>query len=548
MTLLRLLPVLSVNLVLACAQPPHQSPGYGRFPRMPPNHLAQRPPLGWSTAGRFGCDVNERLIRQMADAVVESGLREGGYEYLLIEDCWQAGRAPDGTLVADPLSFPSGIPALAHYLHARGLKLGVAGSAGDLTCRQRAGSLGHEEQDAATYAAWGVDYLRQGWCHAGGLDPREQYARMHDALARTGREVVLAICAGGMDEPWEWAPLGSNLWCTAADTMDDWDTLMRNLDATAPHAAVAGPGHWNDAGLLQVGNGGMTADEYRAQVALWAMMATPLMAGNDLRAMGDATRRLLLNADLLAVSQDAAGIPGARQVERSAGLEVWSRPLDQPGERAVLLFNRTASPVEMSVEWSEVGLSPGPTAVRDVWAGRDIGLLTGYTATVPSHGVVVLKLFGEEPLPPAGVSFASDLTLRHTANGLGPVERDQSNGGAAGGDGRPLTLVGRSYPKGFGVHAESSVRLWLGGRCFTFFADVGVDDEVGAGWGTAVFQLWADGQKLFDSGVMSAGEEPRIVEVDVTGLQELVLRVTGAGDTVQHDHADWAGARLVCRG
>jgi alpha-galactosidase len=354
--------------------------------------LARTPPMGFNTWNKFGCDVSEQLIREIADAMVASGMRDAGYRYVVIDDCWQVYRDTSGTIVADPQRFPGGIRALADYVHARGLKFGIYTDAGTNTCEGRPGTLHHEEQDARTYAAWGVDYVKEDWCHSSGLTAPTQYRLFHDALVATGRPIVLSICEWGSHRPWEWGPGIGHLWRTTGDIQDTWASMLRNLDLTAMHQAVAGPGGWNDPDMLEVGNGGMTDDEYRAHFSLWAILAAPLLAGNDIRNMSDATRDILTNREVIAVDQDSLGTQGWLAEQAVPGLQTWVKPLGD-GSRAVALLNRTAVAAELRADWAAIGLPPGRAAVRDLWAHADRGTFTGsYAVRVPSHAVVLLKV------------------------------------------------------------------------------------------------------------------------------------------------------------
>ena len=364
-----------------------------RAPRRPvDNGLARTPPMGWNSWNHFGCNVSERLIEETADAMVASGMRDAGYRYVVIDDCWQVARDAHGTLVADSVRFPHGIKALADYVHGKGLKFGIYTDAGTGTCQGRPGTLGHEEQDARTFAAWGVDYVKEDWCHAGGLDAPTQYAKFRDALAHSGRAIVFSICEWGSNQPWEWAPQTGNLWRTTGDIEDTWSSMLDNLDQSAQHSGVAGPGRWNDPDMLEVGNGGMTDDEYRAHMSLWAIMAAPLIAGNDVRAMSAATKAILLNPEVIAVDQDSLGAQGILVQERPPELQVWAKPLAD-GSRAVALLNRSAAPARITVSFARVGLHDDSATVRDLWAHTNLGAFgRQYSTTVPSHGVVMLRM------------------------------------------------------------------------------------------------------------------------------------------------------------
>ena len=271
------------------------------------NRVARTPPMGWNSWNHFHCDVSEQLIEQEADAIASSGMRDAGYKYVVIDDCWQTARDAHGVVVADSTRFPHGIKAVADYVHGKGLKFGIYTDAGTKTCQGRPGTLGHEVQDARTYASWGVDYVKEDWCNAAHLNAPVQYAKFRDALARTGRPIVFSICEWGSNQPWDWAPRVGNLWRTTDDIDDNWPSMLANLDQNGQHATAARPGAWNDPDMLEVGNGGMTNDEYRAHFSLWAIMAAPLIAGHDVRTMSDSTKAILLNREVIAVDQDSLG-------------------------------------------------------------------------------------------------------------------------------------------------------------------------------------------------------------------------------------------------
>jgi alpha-galactosidase len=362
------------------------------MPRRLDDGLARTPPMGWNTWNKFACNVSERLIREAADAIVSSGMKDAGYRYVVIDDCWQVYRDTAGTIVADPQRFPGGIKALADYIHAKGLLFGIYTDAGTNTCQGRPGTLNHEEQDARTYAAWGVDYVKEDWCNSRGLTAPVQYKKFHDALVAAGRPIVLSICEWGSNRPWEWGPGTGHLWRSTGDIDDNWKSVLDILDSSSRWQAVAGPGGWNDPDMLEVGNGGMSDDEYRAHFSLWAIMAAPLMAGNDVRTMSPATRDILTNRDVLAVDQDSLGVQGWLAEQSAPGLQVWVKPLAD-GSRAVALLNRSGAEAEISADFRAIGLAAPRAAVRDLWAHADRAIATGvYTSRVPSHAVVLVKL------------------------------------------------------------------------------------------------------------------------------------------------------------
>lgn len=358
--------------------------------------LARTPPMGFNTWNKFGCNVSEDLIRGIADAMVASGMRDAGYQYVVIDDCWQVARdSATGRIVPDAQRFPNGMRALADYVHSIGLKFGLYTDAGRRTCEGRPGSYRSYELDARTYAEWGVDYTKVDWCYSDSLDARVQYTQFRDALRAAGRPIVFSICEWGRNRPWEWAAGVGHLWRTTGDIGDRWQSMITIADASSRHARVAGPGGWNDPDMLEVGNGGMTAAEYRTHFSLWAIMAAPLIAGNDIRTMSDETRDILTNREVVAVDQDSLGVQGWLAAQPAPDLQVWMKPL-RDGSRAVALVNRTEAAAEIAVEWSAIGLRPGAATVRDLWAHRDVGRVANrYAAPVPPHGVVMVRITGQ---------------------------------------------------------------------------------------------------------------------------------------------------------
>jgi alpha-galactosidase len=368
--------------------------------------LALTPPMGWNSWNKFGCNVSEDMIKSMADAMVKSGMKDAGYQYVVIDDCWQVSRDKAGNIIADPQRFPSGIKALADYVHAQGLKFGIYSDAGSKTCAGRPGGLGHEYQDAIQYAAWGVDYLKYDWCNATTQDAKASYANIRQALDAAGRPIVLSICEWGTAKPWLWGKdVGGNLWRTTGDIQDRWEGkqkwpdggccsngMLNIVDEQVGIESYAGPGHWNDPDMLEVGNGGMTDTEYRSHFSLWAMLAAPLIAGNDLRNMRPEIHDILTNIEVIAVNQDPLGSEG-RRVVKNGDAEVWAKQMAD-GSRAVVLLNRGATEQKITVKWEELGYPSRVTAaVRDLWQKKDLGKLSGaFSAPVASHGVVMVTI------------------------------------------------------------------------------------------------------------------------------------------------------------
>ena len=362
--------------------------------------LAPVPPMGFNTWNKFGCNVDEKLIRETADAMVETGMLEAGYKYLVIDDCWQVDRDPSGRIIADPQRFPGGMKALADYVHSKGLKFGLYSDIGPKTCAGRPGAAGHFDIDAATYAEWGIDYIKVDWCNCDDLNAPEEYARFRDALNKAGRPIVLSICEWGRNDPWKWAKGVGQLWRTTSDIGDDWQSVVWIAGANSRLADAAGPGGWNDPDMLEVGNGGMTFDEYKTHFSLWAVMAAPLMAGNDLRGMSEETKSILLNKEVIAVDQDPLGVQGRVVIERGYGGQVWMKPLSD-GSKAVAFVNYSDRELAQYVRWAQIGLPPGPARVRDLWAHADMGTHTDtgkhyderFEVKVPSHGVVLVRIW-----------------------------------------------------------------------------------------------------------------------------------------------------------
>jgi alpha-galactosidase len=377
--------------------------GCTAFAEPPP--VALTPPMGWNSWNKFGCDVSEDLLRQMADAMVQSGMKDAGYQYLVIDDCWQVSRDASGNIVPDPKRFPSGMKGLGDYIHSKGLKFGIYSDAGTKTCAGRPGSRGYEFQDARQYAAWGVDYLKFDWCSTTTQDARSSYALMREALNAAGRPIVFSICEWGTAKPWLWAKDIGNLWRTTGDIKDRWQGtekwpdgsccshgMLDILDMQDGLESYAGPGHWNDPDMLEVGNGGMTTNEYRAHFSLWSLLAAPLIAGNDLRDMTPEIKSILTNKEVIAVNQDALGMQG-RRVRKDANADVWAKQM-KDGSRAVILLNRSAATKEIPVSWEELGYPNRLGAsVRDLWSAKDLGQFRGkFSASVEPHSVVMLSV------------------------------------------------------------------------------------------------------------------------------------------------------------
>ncbi|HEY5959079.1 MAG TPA: glycoside hydrolase family 27 protein [Polyangiaceae bacterium] len=365
------------------------------------NGLAKTPPMGWNSWNAFAGTIDETKIKQIADIMVSSGMKDAGYVYLNLDDNWMANPARDssGNLRGDPTRFPNGMKALGDYIHGKGLKFGIYGDRGTMTCMNvpQSGSYQHEQADAKTFASFGVDYFKNDNCNPVG-NIQTDYQNMQKALASSGRDIVYSVChPNGYSD---WMQSTGNLWRISGDIVDKWDNgtnfykgIINLIDANASLASHAKPGAWNDPDMLEIGNTGCTTEEYRTQMSMWSIMAAPLLAGNDIRSMSQTTKDILLNTEVIAVDQDAAGIQGTR-IKATNGLEVWCKPLGSANgtTKAVALLNRNASASNITVNFTDIGLS-GSASVRDLWAKADKGSFTdSFSMSVPSHGTGMLRI------------------------------------------------------------------------------------------------------------------------------------------------------------
>ncbi|WP_036172006.1 glycoside hydrolase family 27 protein [Massilia sp. 9096] len=373
--------------------------------------LAKTPQMGWNSWNRFACNIDEKLIRETADAMVKTGLKDAGYQYINIDDCWHGARDAHGDIQPDPQRFPNGIKAVADYVHARGLKLGIYSDVGATTCGGRPGSRGHEYQDAQTYAAWGVDYLKYDWCDSKNINAVGAYTTMRDALRAANRPILFSICEWGDNKPWEWAPEVGHSWRTTGDIYPCWDCemshgswsalgVLRILDKQAGLRKYSGPGHWNDMDMLEVGMG-MSEIEDRAHFSIWAMMDSPLILGNDLRSMPAATHKIVANRAVIAINQDPLGVQALRFYNQGS-VELWAKPMAND-EWALMILNRGEAPLAYRYDWQQhsIGddLSKRDADFKktrytwvDAWSGKTGDTAHRLDVTVPAHGVVLLRL------------------------------------------------------------------------------------------------------------------------------------------------------------
>ena len=386
------------ELVAFPAKPGDENPGYERISPpalkdLPYNGLAKTPPMGWNSWNAFENHVDDKMVRAIADAMVTSGMRDAGYVYVNIDDTWEGVRDAHGNLGSNN-KFPD-MKALADYIHSKGLKFGIYSSPGPRTCAEYPGSYGHEEQDARTYAAWGVDLLKYDWCGArmiyGNDDLQAVYQKMGEALLKTGRPIAYSLCEYGNGRVDTWgAKVGANLWRTTGDIHDSWTSMIANITKQIPTALSAGPGHWNDPDMLEIGNGHMTDDEYRTHMSLWALTAAPLLAGNDIRTMTQAIKEILMNREVIAVDQDALGKQAVPV--KMGDLDLWAKPLAD-GSVAVGVVNMGASESVATIRMSDLGLGGEVKSARDLWAHTNVEFRSGaYAARIPSHGVLMLRV------------------------------------------------------------------------------------------------------------------------------------------------------------
>ena len=540
----------------------------GEFPIPAATGLAPTPPMGWSSWNTFACAIKATDVIKTADALVSSGMKDAGYTYVNIDDCWQdAARDANGNVQVSAnflTGYTGTMQTLVDYVHSVGLKLGLYSDRGTETCGHRAGAKGFERQDAIQYAAWGIDYLKYDNCAADAATIKADYQLMRDELkaaiaASTSpntRPITYSLCAWNF---YEWGLETGQLWRTTKDITAAWDStgsegsVLTCATLNTPYAAYNGPNGWNDPDMLEVGVGKLAGNEVeqRSHLNLWAIMGAPLIAGNDVTKMSEAVKAILTNKKVIAIDQDTLGLQGfpVRKFGPDNNLEVWLKPLNGHGLRAALLLNKSAAPADITLNLEDLNLAPGPMTLEDLWTGEvKENMRAPYTATaVPAHGSVMLKVTGVEPPPPAGTQYLSDLTWIYGANGFGPIERNRTVGTSSVGDGNPITLDGTAYPKGLGVAGGSKIIYRLGKACSRFTAKVNLDEAMTLA-GSIVFKVLGDGKVLYESPIMKADSATQSIDVAVTDVYRLTLMVTNGMDTVNSgDRGVWADAKVECK-
>ncbi len=530
---------------------------------------ASTPPMGWNSWNCFHEKIDEKQIREIADIMAKSGMRDAGYEYLVIDDAWMAPeRDKEGRLVADPKKFPSGMKALGDYLHSKGLKFGIYQDRGKMTCQKLPGSFGHEDVDMQSFADWGVDYIKMDSCYAekNGRTSVDDYDIFRAAIDQTGRPMVLSIADYG-NAAWIWdGGRNAQLWRTSYDIERNITSAYECAETTAGSTRIhpafnglwqfAGPEHWNDPDMLQVGNMVLPEEEReaadRAHFSLWCILAAPLMAGNDLRKMDESVRQILTAPEVIAVNQDPRGVQGFK-VRDEGDLEIYNKPLSD-GTTAVLLLNKGKNKASLTMKWSEIGLS-GSQPVRDLWGRKDLGeFKDSFTALdLGQHGVRMLRIGRKgdplptpQPLAPEryrvtrpGTTYLSDLCYVWLDNQ--PPRADLTIMGA------PIMLGGETYPKGLGCPEKSSMMFMTDRRAGRFLAVVGVDAEGEArksvqqgGRFRVLDGDWFSDHVLWDSGEMKPGDEPKKIDIDIRNTDYLLLEFKSLGM-----RGCWGGARVV---
>ncbi len=376
-------------------------------------NLAPTPPMGWNSWNKFGCNIDEELIKDIAKAMVMSGMKDAGYQYINLDDCWHGQRDSLGFIHPDPEKFPSGMKALADYIHSMGLKIGIYSDAGNLTCGGRPGSRGYEFQDAMTYASWGIDYLKYDWCNTDGLNAEGAYKTISGAIKKAGRPMILSICEWGQNLPWRWGHEVAQLWRTTTDIHDCFDCIIDHgfweawgvlqiLDAQDSLRRYSGPNNWNDPDMLEVGNQGLSYNESKSHFTMWAMLSAPLIAGNDIRNMNEETKSILLNQNIISVDQDPLGI-AAFKYKSTNDIDIWVKPLSN-NEWAICFLNRSKNIKELTFDWSsekikdnlinkELDFSKTKFKIFNLWTSKNQGFTNKpLNLKIESHDIIALKL------------------------------------------------------------------------------------------------------------------------------------------------------------
>ncbi|MDP4128812.1 MAG: NPCBM/NEW2 domain-containing protein [Bacteroidota bacterium] len=523
--------------------------------------LARTPPMGWNSWNAFEVKINDSVIRQIADAMVNSGMKAAGYEYLVLDDAWMAAeRDADGNLTADPKKFPEGMKVIGDYIHSKGLKFGIYECRGYLTCQKLPGSFHHEQTDMNSFASWGVDYIKLDACYAekNGRLSTEDFTIYRDCIKNTGRPMVLSISDFG-NGAWAWG--GKNyaqLWRTSGDIYPTMESVYYNASTSGEAGSIhpgfnglwqfAGPGHWNDPDLLEVGNLA-NQNEDKTHFSLWSILSAPLMASTDLRSMTESTRRVLTAPEIIAVNQDPRGLQGYR-IAKHGSTEVFAKPLAD-GTVAVLLLNKGKAATAVTVSWSQIGLK-GNQKIRDLWKRQDMGIFKNYFTSdkIAENSVLFIKVGSPGPMPVAGPAAIPPEKYSITKNGITcltdlfyimksgePPAYDKSYSG------RPISIRGVRYKRGIGCKSESRIMYKLDGNADRFQAVVGLDDHY-TGKESGRFRVLNEdffgNRILFDSGKMDKGTAALNIDLDVKGVQFLLLEFSG-----KESQGNWGDVNIM---
>jgi hypothetical protein len=517
--------------------------------------LALTPPMGWNSWNAFQGNINEAKIKVTADIMASSGMRDAGYEYLVLDDGWMAKeRDSSGCLVGDPQKFPNGMKSLGDYIHSKGLKFGIYECRGFLTCMKLPGSFKHEEQDMQTFASWGVDYIKLDGCYAerNGRKSSVELALYRSSIDKTGRPMILSISDFG-NGSWAWgAKESAQLWRTSYDIYPDMESVYYCANTSGGSDVIhpafnglwqfAGPGHWNDPDMLQVGN------QDKIHFSLWCILASPLMAGNDLSSMSDEIRNILTAPEVIAINQDARGLQGYK-VYDTGNTEIYNKPLSD-GTTAVLLLNKGEESADVTVTWEMIGLS-GRQKVRDLWERKELGEFNdSFTAgKLPKNGHLLIKvgLAGGNIVPgPSPVPLEKYTVTRAGTTWLTELYYIVKSGDAPmydkNFDGDTISLNGTRYGKGLGCRGSSRIMFKINGKADRFTAVVGSDDSYKGNESSRFRVLNEDffgNQVLFDSGKVKPDSVVNI-DISVKGVDYLLLMVDG-----ENTYGVWADAKVI---
>ncbi len=535
-----------------------------------PDSLVLTPPLGWNSWNVFHENINEKQIQEIADAMVESGLKDAGYIYLNLDDNWMdTKRDAQGNLQNNPKTFPSGMKAIADYVHAKGLKFGLYGDRGKRTChhynsnwQSESGSNGHEEQDAKKLAEWGVDYWKYDNCDSDPSTQEKDYTAMSKALRNSGRDIVFSIC---MWEYKDWMPKIANLWRTTFDIGPEWISsswyrgVYEIIDANNKYWQIAKPGHWNDPDMLEVGNRGLSYEEQRSQMTMWSIMAAPIMISSDVRNMSNETKELYLNKDMIGINQDSLGVQGHRISDKD-GKQVWTKPLKN-GDIAVALLNNNGSTQTVECDFKDIGVE-GEVEVRDAWKKKDLGPVSYVSIELPAHGSALLRLIVQpvprKPFKGEALAIPGKIEMEDfDINGVGQGNTTYSETDAE--DHGATSNGGKSYREGTGVDIYKKADGYIvgfnqAGEWLEYTVKVAatgtytMNASVASANNTSSFKLSMDGKDITEEIAVpqaTSGEdnydEYNTVEAKVDLTEgEHILRFTVTGDWMDIDYVNFS--------